>query len=189
MKWLILVLLLFFFSPAAALETWYLRTDAGSPACMDGDDESLNTTAGSSAATKLLDGTGDSWSQDEDRTIPAGNWQVCVDIASASGGSSNQVLVKVFRWSSICVPQDTIISEALDITADTTAEYCTASTAAGEIVFAATEVLAVVLTDSFGAGTKTVRYGNTASTDADSRVTFPEQAGAAVVPKRRIHKL
>ena len=173
----LLATLALFSSQAFALETWYLRSDAGSPACMNGDDESLNTTAGSSAATKLLDISGDSWSQDEDRTIPAGNWQVCIDITSAAGGSSNQVNIKVLRFSSICIPNDTIINESVDITADTTAEYCTASTGASAIVFAATEVLAVQLTDNFGAGTKTVRYGNAASTDADSRVTFPEQGG------------
>ena len=185
MKHLIPLLLLLFVSPSFALETWYLRDTAGSPSCMDGDDESLNTTAGSTAVTKLLDGSGDSWAQDEDRTIPAGNWQVCFDVTVSAGGASNQVLVKVLRLSSICIPNDTIISEAVDVNDGTTEEYCTASTAASAIVFADTEVLAVVLDDNFGAQTKTVRYGNAASTDADSRLTFPEQGGAGL-PRRRV---
>lgn len=58
----------------AAPETWYALSSAGQ-ACGTGDRESISVTPGSSLATKLLDGTGDTWNRSETtRSIVAGDW-------------------------------------------------------------------------------------------------------------------
>ena len=56
-------------------ETWYLRIGAGA-SCGNGDLESLIKTAGTTTATKLLDGVGDTWSRTEStgRSMASGNW-------------------------------------------------------------------------------------------------------------------
>ena len=75
-----LVLLLFPLLVMADPENWYLRSGAGA-ACGNGDRESLDQTAGdTSAATKVLDATGDTWNRTESaRTIGAGTWQFFFD--------------------------------------------------------------------------------------------------------------
>ena len=113
----------------AAPENWLLRSSAGS-ACGNGDRESLNQTAGSNAATKVLDGSGDTWNRTETaRTIGAGNWQLFFDATTGSGsGSPNKVTVLVERRNSSCVVQGSaIIDEEVTTTKGTLSPAPTAT--------------------------------------------------------------
>ena len=103
--------LLFFPLPVQAdPESWYLRSSAGA-ACGNGDQESFNQTAGTSAATKILDAVGDTWNRTETaRTISPGNWQFFFDAATTTGsGQPNKVRVLVERRNSSCVVQGAAI--------------------------------------------------------------------------------
>ena len=159
----------------AAPENWRLRSSAGS-ACGNGDRESLNQTAGSNAATKALDGSGDTWNRTESaRTIGAGDWQLFFDATTGSGGGSpNKVTVLVERRNSSCVVQGSaIINEEVTTTKGATQEYATAATASGSVDLAAGDLITVTLTQTNGGQTVTLRYDGADGGDADSKLVHP----------------
>jgi len=168
---LAVVLLLYPLPVKAATESWYLRSNAGA-ACGSGDRESLNQTEGTSAATKVLDSTGDTWNRTETaRTIGAGTWQLFFDADTTSvvGGSpnKNKVTVLVERRNSSCVVQGSaIINVEVTTTEGGIFENSDASASAGDI-------LTMTLTKTGGDETITLRYDDAASGNADSRLVHP----------------
>ena len=180
---LVALLFLLLASPALALETWYFRDTAGA-ACGAGDREALNQTAGASVAPKVLDGTGDTWSRTESpaRNIAAGNWQVCTDLdVAGGGGQAARVTWLVQVWDSACTTQqgaDIINEQSANLTNGSTAEYCSTASDPGQINFSDNDILIVTVSKTQGTRTVTLRYNNSDLSDADSRLTHPDEAVA-----------
>lgn len=161
-------------------ETWYLRDGAGA-ACGPGDRESLSEAAGASVATKVLDGTGDTWNRTESpaRSIAAGNWTFYFDITCGSGGGApNRVTVLIERRNSSCAVQEEVVNEEITVSKGVTDEYSTEPVDPGQVDFADGDILTVILTQTNGGQTVTLRYNDSDPSDADSRLVHPDEAGA-----------
>jgi hypothetical protein len=157
-------------------ETWYLRSGTGS-ACGPGEQESLNLSTGSSAVTKVLDGTGDTWNRVEltTRSIAPGDWQVLFDTTLGIGlGPSNRIAVLVERRDGNCTVQQTIIDQEVTITELLPSEYATASTNPGQVDFNAGDILTVSFSQTSGNQTVSLHYAGSLGSNADSRLLHPD---------------
>jgi len=166
----------------ATAEFWYLRTDAGA-ACGPGDQESLSETIGAAEATKVLDGTGDTWNRTETgRTILAGNWRVdfWVDV-SDGGGPPNEITVIVEKRNSACGVLQTLLSDVVSVDKGVTEQkYSTATVTLGSIGFAVDDILTVRLAQTRGNRTITLHYNGGAADNAASVLIQPPQPAGAV---------
>ena len=163
-------------------ETWYLRTATGA-ACGPGDREEINLTDGNAPASKVLDGTGDTWNVELPKGgILAGSWSVAADIEVAAGGGGDEVTCTVAVYDSACgFARHTILAQAVAVADGFTALYTFGPIDPGEIQYEDGDVLRVVLAQTAGADACTLHYNgpvyDAALTHPDHFLTLPTQTG------------
>jgi len=168
------------------VENWYFRSGTGA-ACGPGTRRPLESTAGASAATEDIT-TEHTWNRVETatRTIGTGDWSVSIDVTTGAGtGPQNRVTAVVERRDSSCVVQETLLNvQSGNLTADSTQEVTLTATGVPQVDFAADDILTVRVVRSQGSRSQVVRFNDAADTDADSRLTTPDEVaggGSALV--------
>lgn len=137
----------------------------------------LSGTPGTSVVTKNISTTGSITSGlDLDETVVADTWVASVDLTVGTGGGpQNRIKIAISKGDSTneCFNQPAIqCSLIVDVNKGTIEEYM-ASISCPEIVFSDTDYLIFQISDNNGNQDKTVRYNNSATSDADTRMERP----------------